>query len=121
MQVSTYRCGNSMSSFASHFARILSAEAGMGSQALFTIPAGSRAARDTRQHQPHILDNSQGIRLGRGWAHLSKAHGPWLGRAGLWEAGDQLCCEVLGQGLMAPRDWRGQDEGEISGKLGRDI
>lgn len=106
--------------------KISSGEAGMGSQASFTIPAGSRAARDTRQHQPQILDASQGMRLGRGWAHLSKAHSPWLGRAGLWEAGFQLCCGILGQGLMAPRDWwgvlcSGQDEGEIFGKLGRDI
>lgn len=122
MQVFAYRCGNGMSSLGSHWR---SHQERQGWAASFTIPTGSRAARDTRQHQPQILDASQGMRLGRGWAHLSKAHSPWLGRAGLWEAGFQLCCGILGQGLMAPRDWwgvlcSGQDEGEISGKLGRD-
>lgn len=70
----------------------------MGSQARFTMPAGSRAARDTRQPQPQLLGTSLAMRLGRGWAQLSMAHSPWLGRAGLWEAGDQPCWGILGAG-----------------------
>lgn len=53
----------------------------------------------------HFPDNEAGQRLGYGKLETSPVEASW------------------GQGLMAPRDWRGvlccrQGEGEISGKLG---
>ena len=37
------------------------------------------------------------------WVGLAR-QGPWLGRAGLWGAGDQPCCSITGAGADGPRE-----------------
>ena len=73
-----------------------------------TTPARSRAAGGTGAATAmvtrHLLGDRDGPMLGWdvGLQMDPAQQGPWLGRAGLWGAGDGPCCSIAGAGADSP-------------------
>lgn len=75
------------------------------------VPLPQQGAAQDRGHQgqpqTQVLGTSMRMGTGQGWAGCGPTRGPawqgpWLGRAGMWGAGDGPSCKAAGTGADSP-------------------